>query len=221
MPKDKNDNMTVQLQTKVSPEVYARLESICKLYGFSIFQMLRMLSECIFRYMDDKHNLSEDLTRIMSMFEDIPGWKRSICLTEGLEDMNITEAFYVLASSKRTGNRLVHVERPMMTGDADGWQTTYNVQHMLERFLELLNPSLYRHLRQLSVDLGTESLLDTLNILANMYKENPDVLELRLQFENNDWHEGARVHDDTRYQRRHSHSMDFIEQQSLFDNTNE
>ena len=222
MTKDKSTNKTIQLQTKVSPEVYARLESICKQYGFSIFILLRMLSECIIRYMDDEHNLSEDLNRIMRMFEDIPGWKRSICLAEGLEDMDIVEAFYALRSSKHNGYRLVHVERPMMTGDADGWQATYNVQRILERFIELTNPSLYIHLRQLGVDLGTESMLDTLHTLANLYKENPDEKELRVQFENNDWHEGARVHDDTRYQRRHSHSMDFIEQQSLFDNnTNE
>ena len=73
--KDKLENKTVQLQTKVSSEVYARLESICKKYGYSIFQLLRMLSDCIVRFMDDKHNLSEDLVRIMRMFENIPGWK--------------------------------------------------------------------------------------------------------------------------------------------------
>ena len=93
MTKDKSTNKTIQLQTKVSPEVYARLESICKQYGFSIFILLRMLSECIIRYMDDEHNLSEDLNRIMRMFEDIPGWKKSICLAEGLEEMDIVEAF--------------------------------------------------------------------------------------------------------------------------------
>lgn len=221
MAKDKTTNKTMQLQTKVSPEVYARLESICQTYGFSIFQLLRMLSECIIRYMDDQHNLSDDLIRVMRMFEDIPGWRKSICLAEGLEDMNIVEAFYVLRAKHLNGYRLVHVERPVMQGDEDGWIATFNVQRMTERFVELLNPSLYKHLRMLAVDLGTQSMLDTIHTIANLYKENPDEVELRLQFESNDWHMGAHMQRDTVYQRRNSHSMEYIDQQSLFDNNNQ
>ena len=218
--KDKNENKTMQLQTKVSPEVYGRLQSICKRYGFSVFEMLRMLSECIVRYMDDRHNLSDDLARVIRMFEDIPGWGRSICLTDGLKGMDVSEAFYVLRDGKNPGgSRLAHVARPVLSGDADGWTATYNIQQMTERFIEVVNPSLYRHLRQLAADLGTESMLDTMHTLANLYRENPDERELRLQFESNDWHQGAQTRDGgVRYQRRNSHSEGYLNS-NLF-NTN-
>ena len=209
---------TVQLQTKVSAEVYAQLEAICKKYGYSIFILLRMLCECIVRFMDTNHNLSDDLTRIIRMFEDLPGWRTSICLADGIDKMEIVEAFYVMREPRTNGYRIVWVERPMMNGDAEGWTSTYNISHILERFMEVINPSLYKHLRQLGVDLGTESMFDTIHTIANLYKENPDETELRLQFENNDWEHGHKVYQDVQYQRRHSHTMDYIEQkETLFD----
>ena len=219
MDENTTDSKIIMLQTKVSPEVYARLESICKKYGFTIFLLLRMLAECIIRFMDDEHNLSEDLTRIMRMFEGLPGWRKSICLTDTEQEIGIVEAFYVLRAKGQEGFRLVHVERPMMDGDESGWTASYNIQFMLDRFIEVINPSLYRHLRQLSADLGTESMFDTIHTIANLYKENPDETELRLQFENNDWHQGAKMHDQTKYQRHHTHGMDYIEKQQpkLFD----
>ena len=213
----------MQLQTKVSPEVYARLEAIGKRYGFSIYEILRMLSDCIIRFMDDRHNLSDDLTRIIRMFEDLPGWRQSICLADGMQEMEIVEAFYVLRSRHDArGYRLAYVERPMLDGDEYGWTVTFNIQKMLERFMEVINPSLYKHLRMLAVDLGTESMLDTIHIIANLYRENPDEKELRLQFEQNDWHKGARMHEDKQYKRGYSHTIDYMEkQQSLFDNQTE
>ena len=208
----------MQLQTKVTPEVYARTEAICKKYGFSVFEMLRMLVDSIVRFMDDEHNLCENLTRVMRMFENMPGWSSSICLGDGLEEMEIVEAFYVLRARKDSyGHRIVHVVRPMMDGDAEGWTSTYNIQRMAERFIELMNPSLYKYLRQLAVEMGTESMFDLIHRLADLYRENPDEKELRLQFEQNDYHQGAQMYDRTHYKRPYTPSEDHL-QQTLFDN---
>ena len=220
MSKDKNGNKFIQLQTKVSPEVYARLKAIEEQFGFSTFEALRNLVDVLVRFGDDKHNLSDDLARVIRMFENLPGWSHAICLGDGLADMEIVEAFYVLRTHKDpTGYRLVWVERPMMDGDAYGWSATYNVQRILERFIEVTNPSLYKHLRQLAAEMGTESMFDLIHRLADLYRENPDEKELRLQFESNDWHLGAQMHQDTRYKRDYTHTFDYIEkQQSLFHN---
>lgn len=212
------DKDSIQLKTKVSPEQYARLEAICKQYGYTIFKMLRMLSDCIVRFMDDRHNMSDELKRIIRMFEDLPGWRKSICLADDTQELGIVEAFYVIASKRHKGFRLVHVERPMMDGDSENWTSTYNVQRMLERFIELTNPSLYKHLRQLAVDLGTESIFDAIHVISDFYMENPDEKELRLQFEDNDWHQGAQMHEESHRKRGYSHDMDYIETHpTLFD----
>jgi len=84
--------------------------------------------------------------------------------------------------------------------------------------MELTNKSLYEHLRRLAVDLGTESILDVLHTIANLYQDNPDEKALRLEFENNDWSErGRKTTQDTLYARRRSHSMDYVENRTLFD----
>lgn len=221
MAKDKTENKIVMLQTKVTPEVYARLKAIETQYGFSTFEALRMLVDVIIRFADDKHNLSDDLVRCIRMFENLPGWSQSICLGDGLADMEIVEAFYVLRTHKDpNGCRLVWVERPMMNGDAYGWSATYNVQRMLERFMEVTNTSLYKHLRMLAVEMGTESLFDLVHRLADLYKENPDEVELRLQFEGNDWHKGAQMTDRTRYKRPYTPSEEHL-QKTLFDTEDE
>lgn len=209
----------IAISTKVSSEAVVRLKSICERFGFTMYDMLQMLCECLIRFMDEKHNLSEELLRIIRMFEDMPGWKKAMRLTEPLDGVEVVEAFYVIRRKGKDGYRIVHVERPTLTDDAEGWQQNYNVQEQLERFIELTNASLYRHLRFLSVDLGTESILDTIHTIANLYRENPDESELRLQFQSNDWHMGKKTSSDTQFKRKNSHSEEYIEKQiNLFSN---
>ncbi len=210
--KKNNNNLEMQLQTKVSPEVYARLESICTKYGFTRFQLLRMLADTMVRFMDDRHNLSEDLVRAIRMFENIPGWGKSICLADDGSEWGIVEAFYVVGAKGKDGFRLLHTERPLLNCDAEGWKSTFNVQTIIERFMEIASPSLYKHLRALAVDMGTESLFDVLHTIVNLYKTNPDEVELRRQFEDNSWHRGGQTTHDTVYVRHKSRSMSYLEQ---------
>lgn len=215
--RDKDQRLMMQFSTRVTPEIGAQMLSICKQFGFSVFFCLQKLVEVMVRMKDDQHNLSPELMRVIRQFENIPGWSNSICLADGGQEFGIVEAIYILRAHGKDGNRLVHVERPMMEGD-DKWRATYNVQQILERFIEVMNPSLYRHLRLIAVELGTESMLDTIQRIADEFVENPDEVELRLQFEQNDWHKGAQMSDRTRYKRPYTHGMDYMDKQmELFD----
>ena len=234
------------ISTKVSPEARGRLKAICEKYGFKIYDMLQMMCECLIRFMDEEHNISEEMMKVIRMFENLPEWNTTFRITEPFtmtrkkevvrgsikkvieveDSVQVVEAFYVIRRKGKTGSRLVHVVRPTMENDAEGWTCNYNTVQQLERFMELTNESLYKHLRCLSTDLGTVSLLDTIHTIANLYRENPDEGELRLQFESNDWVKGAQAHRDTAFKRRNSHSMAYIEKKdmgSLFDgqDTNE
>lgn len=213
--KEQEFRNTIHLTTRVSPEVGAQLMAISKRYGTSIFFILRMFADCLIRLSDDRHNLSQDLMRIIRQFENIPGWRKSICLADDTQEFGIVEAIYILRAPGKEGYRLCLVERPTLEGD-DKWEVTYNVQRILERFIEVMNPSLYRHLRLLAVNLGTESMLDTIQRIADEYMENPDEVELRLQFESCDWHKGAQMHADKAYKRPYSPSEEHI-QKTLFD----
>ena len=217
---DNEQNNTVQLQTKVTPEIYAMLQTIGNKFGFTIYHSLRMLVEIMVRLGDDQHNLSENLMRAIRQFENIPGWANSICLADPDQEIGIVEAIYIMRAKGKDGHRLCWVNRPMMDGDASGWIVTYNIQSILERFIEVLNPSLYKHLRLLAVELGTTSMLDTIQRIADEFMENPDEIELRLQFESNDWHKGAQMHADRAYKRPYTPSEEHL-QKTLFDDQNE
>lgn len=204
------------INTKVTKSAEMRLKAICKKYGFTLYDMLQMFCDCIIRFMDDRHNLDENLVRIIRMFEGLSGWKSALRLTGDMSDAQVMEAFYVLRGYKGTGSpRLIHVTRPMMEGDENGWQVTYNVQEQLERFVELTNESLYKHLRMIGAELGTQSFLDTIHRIADAYAENPDEVELRLQFEQNDWHKGAQMYEQKPYKRTYTPSE--ATQQKLFE----
>ena len=215
--RDKDGRKQMQFSTRVTPEIGAQMLSICKQFGFSVFFCLQKLMEVMVRMKDDRHNLSPELMRVIRQFENIPGWSKSICLADGGQEFGIVEAIYILRATGKDGYRLCLVERPMMDGDEYGWSATYNVQYILERFIEVMNPSLYRHLRLLAVTLGTESMLDTIQRIADEFMENPDEVELRLQFESNDWHKGAQMTDRTHYKRPYTPSEEHL-QKTLFDN---
>ena len=218
--RDKDQRLMMQLSTRVKPEIGAQMLSICNQFGFSVFFCLQKLVEVMVRMKDDQHNLTPELMRIIRQFENIPGWSKSICLADGGQEFGIVEAIYILRAPGREGYRLCWVERPMMDGDEYGWSATYNVQYILERFIKVMNPSLYRHLELLAKDLGTESMLDTIQQIADEFMENPDEVELRLQFEKNDWHIGAQMHDRTHYKRPYTPSEEHL-QKTLFDNEDE
>ena len=210
------DKADIVVNTKVTPESFARIKAICKKFGFSPYDLLQMLLDCMIRYMDEYHNLSEDLRRIIRMFEDMPGWKTALRLTEPMDDAEIMEAFYVLRRPKGTGApRIVHVTRPMLDGDDLGWLVTYNIQLAFDQFIKTINDSFYRHLSQLCVELGNESILDTIQTIVNLYKENPNDEEMRQMFADNDWHENAKMHDRQQYKRTYTPSE--ATQQKLFE----
>ena len=213
------EQATEFIQTRVTPTVYKRLRVILdKFGGISDFKFLRMLVDAIIRFTDGLFNLSENLRRVIRNFHDMPGWKKSICLADGIdEDWEVVEEIVVLRQKGRNGERLVMIERPMMDGDESGWKCTFNVQRILERVMELVNKSLYMHYRRIGVLLGTESVLDTMHTVANMYEPNPDEETLCATFENNDWERGKKMTQDTLYTRRRSHSMDYVETHTLFD----
>ena len=219
-----NDEPTKQkykvIGTKTSQEFYVTFKRICHHKKLKIYQAIQMMVDAFVRYTDDRHNLSQDLMRIIRQFENIPGWSKSICLADDTQEFGIVEAIYILRAPGKEGYRLCLVERPTLEGDAYGWSATYNIQRILERFIEVMNPSLYRHLRLLAVELGTESMLDTIQRIADEYMENPDEVELRLQFEQNDWHKGAQMTDRTRYKRPYTPSEEHI-QKTLFDHEDE
>ena len=176
----------VVVGTKVSPEAREAGKRLCAAHGFSEYDLLQMLYDVAIRTMDDRHNLSYAMEQLIQMFDGMKDWRTAIRLTDPLNLMHIQEAFYVLTEEDRTGTRLVHIQ-----GDAQDMFRTenYNIHAMMERFICLAFPSMYRTLRRIGADLGTNSIYETLAKIVDDYNTNPDAEELRIMFSDNDYSE--------------------------------
>ena len=178
MEKEKFKNIS----TKVSTYVKERILRICKKKKLNEYEMLQMMCDCIVRYMDDSHNLTPELERIISIFEHLEGWQNAFNLADHTATPEICEAFYVLKAKGRKGFRMIHVERPWFDGVAN-WKQTENIQVMLERFFNILIPEKYMKLRRLSAEMAIDSQLDLLDYMIETHLADTYNQQYREQFE--------------------------------------
>lgn len=153
------------IATKVSKHTHARLEALAKAKGTTIYEILQMVIDTLLRYMDDRHNLSEEMEKAMSIFEHMVGWADALNLADPIVNREISEAVYILqdADGKKKGCRAVLVEKPF----CGVWQQTVNVQTIFDRLFNILLPEMYLKLYRLKVLNGYSSVVEVLNALAD------------------------------------------------------
>ena len=59
--------------TKISSQAYDRLNKIARKKGLSVYELIQMVCDTLIRYMDDRHNLTPEMERAMSIFEHMIG----------------------------------------------------------------------------------------------------------------------------------------------------
>ena len=178
MEKEKFKNIS----TKVSTFVKERIARICKKRQMNEYEMLQNMCDCIVRYMDDRHNLTPELERVMSIFEHMEGWKNAFNLADHTAEADICEAFYVLTAKGKKGYRVIHVQRPWWDGVQE-WKQTENIQMIVERFLEVALPEKYKRLRQLSVEKDINSQLELLDYMIDSHIAEEVNNQYRKEFE--------------------------------------
>ena len=200
--KDKYKN----LSTKVSPEAWTRMNRIAASRGLSIYDLLQMVCDTLIRYMDDRHNLTEEMELAMNIFEHLTGWKDSINLVSPTIEKEVCEATYYLqdTSGKHKGCRAVHVSKPFFST----WTQDENIQHIIERTLCLIVPERYKRLRTLAVELECTSILELIDKLIDNHSKDSDLQEFRQSFEDANRHEfGKTIEFGHKPKQRHSRSV--------------
>jgi hypothetical protein len=196
--------------TKISNTAYERLHRIAKKKGLgSIYELIQMVCDTLIRYMDDAHNLTPEMERAMSIFEHMIGWQSAVNLADPTIEPEVCEATYYLSADGKTGTRAVHVDKPFF----GNWKETENVQHILERTIELLSPQRYRRLRALAVELECSSLLELFDYLIDYHMREQDAAALREEFEDADRSEYGRRPVSNAYKRHHKQDIDMFEAQ--------
>lgn len=168
------------MQTKVSKETYDALKRIERKQGISIYSIIQNMCDCIRRYTEDRTRLSPMVEKAMNMLEHMIGWKDNFNVADPNADPEICEATYYLNDKNgKKGIRVVHVERPFF-GE---WKQTMNLQQILERFMCLTFPSLYRRLRFIAVCRECNSILELLFDIVGELEREEDKRDLAQPFE--------------------------------------
>ena len=155
----------VMIGTKVSPKFAETFNRICRKKGLNKYQAIQMMVDTFVRYTDDRYNLSEEMSLLMSAFEHMDGWNGAFNLADTTADKQIDEAIYFLTAAERNGARAIMVHRPYF----GNWTETSNVQMILERVIEVLMPERYRRLRMLAVDMECNSILELIDRMIDAH----------------------------------------------------
>lgn len=155
----------VMIGTKVSPKFAETFNRICRKKGLNKYQAIQMMVDTFVRYTDDRYNLSEEMSLLMSAFEHMDGWNGAFNLADTTADKQIDEAIYFLTAAERSGARAIMVHRPYF----GNWTETSNVQMILERVIEVLMPERYRRLRMLAVDMECNSILELIDRMIDAH----------------------------------------------------
>lgn len=159
------DERFVTLATKVSRHAAEQLARIAKRKGLTIYELIQMVCDTLIRYMDDRHNLSEEMERAMSIFEHMVGWADALNLADATVHKEVCQAVYIFqdADGEKKGFRAKMVDKPFM----GQWTEDSNVMHIFERIFNICMPELYMKLYRARIILGCESVSEVINMLAD------------------------------------------------------
>ena len=160
------DERYVTLATKVSRTAAEQLARIAKKKGMTIYELIQIVCDTLIRYMDDRHNLSEEMERAMSIFEHLTGWADALNLADPTVHKEVAQAVYIFQSSPdtpRKGFRAKMVSKPFM----GLWDETSNVMDIFERIMNICMPELYMKLLRARIILGCERVSEVINMLAD------------------------------------------------------
>lgn len=197
----------VTVAGKVSTWCYGRLSRILRKRGLNIYQMIQNFCDSIVRNMDDRHNLTPESEKIMATFEHMIGWEDNFNLGDPNVKPEVSEATYYLTDEDgKKGVRVMHVEKPFF----GQWTQNFNIQQILERFMCLTFPQLYKRMRFIAVFRQCASIFELLTEIVAELEEEEKKKELLEDFEDanrGDW--GQKPHEHP-YRRRHEKSDDTL-----------
>jgi len=176
------DERYITLATKVSRTAAEQLARIAKKKGMTIYELIQMVCDTIIRYMDDRHNLSEEMERAMSIFEHLTGWADALNLADPTVHKEVAQAVYIFQSAPdtpRKGFRVKMVSKPFM----GTWDETSNVMDIFERIFNICMPELYMKLFRARIILGCERVSEVINLLSDAEVIMRLNGELRTEFE--------------------------------------
>ena len=152
------------IATKVSAESKRQLEQILKRMGMNYYEWFQLMAEVTIRIADDRHNLSEQMAKMIQMFSLVPGWKNPATFCDPNAPCEVRAAVYMVQQQGKKGLKPVMTERGWLDGI---WNQTENVQDIVEYVIEQCMPTSYKWLRQHMTALECNRVFECLMLMAD------------------------------------------------------
>ena len=199
-----NDDNVKVVGTKVSLPTWRMFVRVLHRVGMTSYEALQNFIDVFIRFGDDRRNLRPESELLMSAFEKQEKWGDMFNLADPTTEPEIVEATYYMRDKEKKGVRVFHVERPFF----GHWTETFNVKQILERFMCLTFPSLYRRLRFIAVCRECGSILELLyNVVGEMEAEE-NKREFTKAFEDAQRSDWGREPGDVQYKIHHRRTPD-------------
>ena len=171
------------IATKISAEQKERLDKILDAKGMNYYQWFQLMAEITIRMSDDRHNLSPAMSKMIQMFQMIPGWKDPTTLLDPNASPEIESAIYLVNTKGKKGLKALMTQRGMIDGQ---WTETENVMEIVEHVIEATLPQSYKWLQQRMVSLGCARVFECLLQLADEASASTFEQEISEMFSDND-----------------------------------
>ena len=174
--KEKFENVS----TKVAAEVKEQLNRILNQMGLNEYQWLQLMIEVTIRMMDDRHNLSAAMAKMIQMFRMVPGFKDAASLVDANAEGKIDAAVYFVNVKGKKGYKPVMIERTWFDGQ---WNETHNVKSIVECVIQRCAPDSYMKLREHMQELECDSVFECLMEMVDAYHLVRPEMEIQSLFD--------------------------------------
>ena len=153
------------LSVKVSQKTYDLLNILAEglHHGTNANDLLKMFVHAFIESAKHTGPVSPEMQTLLNMLKIDEGWNRAFNFADPNAQTEVAQVVLILQQPGRKGFGLTMIDRPFM-GDS---RQTYCVDDILERIAEVSMKGLYKELRQVGVEYETESLRETLTLMAD------------------------------------------------------
>lgn len=160
--KNKDDGW-VLLGTKVPPHIGQLFDLLARQRGMKSYEILQLLVNGFITAAKHDGPLTPELRLLIDSLKLDVAFNKAFNFASPTAQNEIAQIVLILQQPGRKGFGLTMIDRPFM-GDA---RQTYCVDDILERIAEVSMKGLYKELRQVGVEYETESLRETLTLMAD------------------------------------------------------
>lgn len=160
---EQNTERFVTVSTKISAEAAEVLNRIAKSKGIQVYELLQLVCQVLVRATSDRHNLSDEMHRLLTLFHAEAGWKDAFNICNPTAETEVAQEVLILQQPGKRGFGAVMIDKPFM----GTWAQTECTDDIVERIIEVTMPGVYRRIRHLSQAMECTSITDLLITLTD------------------------------------------------------